>query len=249
MREGTRAVQIKHLLEHLTGLLAAAFAVLFVVGAAYCIVLLNTIGPEAFFHVTFTDVVNISIRAARLPLFIVLFIVFMITVLESACVRFNRLLYNTLSYVPYVVLLFYFVWRILLQPSVDGFVLLDLIRSSAGLLVSVLSFGVFISGIIWYSLPEPRRLRFFPVVLIPVIILADVSIRATGQAAQVTKCQPSDRLTYEGGAEEMDRDQVICGILSLERGLLLYDKEASGTIFIPWPHLTRVIQPAPTTLR
>jgi hypothetical protein len=76
-------VQIKHLLEHLTGLLAAAFAVLFVVGAIYCIVLLNTIGPAAFFHVTFTDVVNISIRAARVPLLIALFIGFMSTVLSQ----------------------------------------------------------------------------------------------------------------------------------------------------------------------
>jgi hypothetical protein len=139
MREGTRAVQIKHLLEHLTGLLAAAFAVLFVVGAVYCIVLLNTIGPGAFFHVTFTDVVNISIRAARVPLLIALSIGFMITVLESASVRFDRLLYIALSCVLYVVLSAYFAWRILeLQPGVDGFALADLSRSSGWLVASVL---------------------------------------------------------------------------------------------------------------
>jgi hypothetical protein len=73
MREGGRGVQIKF--EHLTGLLAAAFAALFVVGAVYCIILVGIIGSGVIVLVTFADVVNFSIRTTGASLLIVASIV------------------------------------------------------------------------------------------------------------------------------------------------------------------------------
>jgi hypothetical protein len=102
--------------------------------------------------------------------------------------------------------------------------------------------SAYISLIIWMILQNSaasRLYEFIPVIILPPVIFAWVSMTAVVQGFAVKECKRSITVTYP-----LDTRHRVCSIMRLERGFLVYDREARAAIFIPWPKLTDIRQPA-----
>jgi len=89
---GNRGFNPAQLGGSLAGLLAVALAWFFIFGVAYCMVFLDTVSPRLHSHVTFTDIVNLSVWVTPLVLLIsILVLSFTVSIVGLRYSRIKRI--------------------------------------------------------------------------------------------------------------------------------------------------------------
>jgi hypothetical protein len=264
---------MKHLFEHLTGLLAGALAIFFVNGTVYSIVFFQAISPSVRTHLTFLDIVNLSTRIAPGLVLIVsvsIFYALLLFVQEQApplygpsrlSPTFRKRIYATIEKIPsawrkrisiaVVILPYLLVLATLIGPQWVSFYAIYENTPMKGFVESIsYLFGGIISFIAgWIAVRVYGRsvlYKLFPVIAIPPLVLAITSMVSAIEAHRVMECSEPLRVIYVWGRTQDPYYSQFCLIMSLERGLLVYDRRAQGpdkTVLIPWRHLLEIRGP------
>jgi hypothetical protein len=110
--------------------------------------------------------------------------------------------------------------------------------------VSVLVlYGFLISSAVAAAFADALRQRpfqFMAVLVLPPVLAVMVSIAAARDSRMVVKCKQPDTATYTSDVGRESTPHQGCLILSLERGLLFYDKVARVVVFMPWSQLSEL---------
>ena len=264
---------MKHLFEHLTGLLAAALAIFFVNGTVYSMVFFQAISTNARAHVTFLDIVNLSAHIAPGLVLIVsvsLIYALLLFMQEQASplygpsrlsLAWRKRIYATTEKIPSawrkrisivaVILPYLLVIITLIGPQWISFYA---IYSNTSMKVFVevigLTFGGIISlmaGWIVMNIYDWRVLyKLLPVVALPPLVLSTTSMVSAIEAHRVKECNEPLRVVYAWVKTQDPYYRQFCLVVSLERGLLVYDKRAKGpdtTVLIPWRQLLEIQSP------
>jgi len=110
----------------------------------------------------------------------------------------------------------------------------------------ILAFGLMISALILgiiHITARKRAYELFLLILWPPLMFAMVSMAAATEGSNTRECKEPFTAIYDGGNQKPDHREA-CPIMFLERGLLLYDKGARATIFIPWSQLKELTSSA-----
>jgi hypothetical protein len=226
-------VEKENFLEHLTGIIAATVALFLVAGVAYWLVFSSVFNVNLQALTTFADFINISIRRAPTTVSLVaanlMFVVLLLNHFRksSTTTIMRRNLY----------LLFYISVGLFSGPLVlflqDQEIQMPAKLSPVIISTSlVIMFGIAISWIIAASLLR-NRYSLIPLIISPTVLLSMISVNAAVSSMRVLECDEPLTLTYTSETKQRPRQQV-CVLLTLERGMILYDRKAAATIFTPW---------------
>ena len=233
-------------MEHGPSLLAGALATLFAIAIAHCIVFLDSIDTRIRFQLTFVDVVNTTTYTSPGPIFLALgaLILYLgsISVYRSFQPKRKIIIYTN-------TIIFFIICAVFLKPFI----------AHIGMIIGLPTFfGLFMTLCMAYYTPARNvlqkgfkkashedRLLFFvflPILALPPVVLALTSVVASQRATIVKQCEEPDTIiSTEAMGQKLVRQ--ACNIMSLERGMLVYDKAVSTAVLIPWSQFVEFRRP------
>ena len=256
-RSRTRVVQMKPLFENAGTILTITLAALFASAVVYSSIFFNSISYDFFLYVSFSDIVNVSIRTAVPLLFfsavaLLVYLVYHIIVfapwpLRDKLLTWARLpvqVFRFLTYILFAFILLWFFYKMLLSNYYQEFGDLRLPKSFIGWVWGglIISYCILMTLQIVLGRPIPE---FAPLLLALPLLVAVVAMIAAFDARRVFECKHPVEVMYTLGGSDKPIHQELCSVVPLDRGLLLYDKQASETIFVPWAQLMGLTSAVP----
>jgi hypothetical protein len=252
---------MQYLVRHFGTFLAALVAILFVLGAVQSFTLVSTAQPSLRAHITFTDIVNSSLGASLVPLFLSPYLI--IWYLVVRCSRYHK--ERWIASVVFSAIFFLLNLGFMSFMDFNGIVLLMI---TFGTLISIIS--VLVGCLAHYNkdnLDSILDMKAFlhavhqklpelaPVLLLPPLAIAWVAAPAAYSARTAIECeQPHTvNLAFEEAPEVEIRDvrtgeragkrseeRPLCLIMSLERGMIFFDKNAGSFLFLSRPQIESI---------
>ena len=222
-------------LEYVTSLLAATTVLAFGTALAYCIVFLDGINLGLRKHLTFVDIVNTALATSPGAFLITLYVLMSFLLLHRQ-EKTNVWTSSLVSVIPVIVLAFVLISGFMMPYYREfGDLRVPMSRVSVlilcGFLISYTIAAAF-SGVL-----RQRPFQFIAVLALPPVLAVMVSIAAARDSRMVVECKQPDTASYTTDVGRQSTPHHVCLILSLERGLLFYDKDVRAVVFMPWSQL------------
>jgi hypothetical protein len=238
--------------ENAAGLLATVLAILFSIAAAYCVTFFLSIRAAVLLHhVTFVDIVNLTVAIVpRMLLTVSAAIIVPLCALRCEKWIFPKRVSTPVSLAEerHIFLLTFALILALLMVLLFLVNRQILLYNELYVLITwVLLFGLCISIVIWLSFPEDAHWRFYVslVVVFPPVLMVVVSTLAAEDARRVEACERPLKAIHTLGENQGPISHEACLMMSLERGLLLYDRGTKSALLIPWRQVLQIQDPGP----